>query len=377
MTNQPSATSPLTPARTGPDNLRQLLEKYKPAFERVLRDRAPQFASSLLQLVNTSKQLKSCEPGSVIAAAMTAATLDLPIEKNLGFAHIVPYGGLAQFQMGYKGFIQLSLRTGQYKQMNAKAVNAEAFGGYDDVGDPIIKWDKLDETKPEVGYVFAWKMTTGFTKVVYWTKEKVVDHAKKFSQAYRAGKKDSPWFTNFRAMGLKTVVKDGLSHWGIMSVQLQQAITEDQGAHKAPEVVIEYPDNLHGSDDDDGPPKMSLPEPAAPKAKQSQAPAAPETATPAAPTEETPPEIEAPILNPFELGEKLIEQIMALRDADKIKDDQILAYAKANKQAGQRVEQWQQMSNSKLETLIKNWPHWIDNIRKHEAEAENEQNWGQ
>lgn len=374
MSNQPS---PLTPARTGPDNLRQLLEKYKPAFERVLRDRAPQFASSLLQLVNTSKQLKACDPWSVIAAAMTAATLDLPIEKNLGFAYIVPYGNLAQFILGYKGLTQLALRTGQYKQMNAAAINKEAFGGYDDIGDPIILWDLLDETRDHIGYAFAWKMTTGFTKLVYWPKERMVDHAKKFSQAYRAGKKDSPWFTNFRAMALKTVVKDGLSHWGIMSVQLQQAITEDQGAHKAPEVEIEYPDNVHGSDDDDGPPKMSLPEPAASKPRQIEAsPAAPPAVeTAPSPAEPTPTAAaEVPSSDPFVLGQKLITQVEALKDADEVTDDQILSFSKSNKLAGQRVEQWQQMANSKLDSLVKNWPHWVDNIRKHEIKAEGGKN---
>ena len=225
------------------DALKELLEKYRPAFERVLGQRAPQFASSIIQVVNSSRQLKQCTPPSVVAAAMTAAVLDLPLDKNLGFAHIVPYKDMATFQIGYKGLIQLALRSGQYKKMNAKAINADAFGGYDEVGDPVIHWDKLDETKPEVGYAFAWQLVGGFTKAIYWPKEKVLDHAKRFSQAYRADKKDSPWFTNFRQMGLKTVIKDGISHWGIMSVQLQKAIVEDQGAHRDVDSEIVYPDN--------------------------------------------------------------------------------------------------------------------------------------
>lgn len=225
--------------------LRALAESpaYQNRFKELMRDRAPQFVASLVQLVNGSRQLQECEPNSIIAAAITAAALDLPIDKNLGFAHIVPYGGQAQFQIGYKGFVQLALRTGQYRKMNAKAVNAEAFGGYDEVGDPVILWDRLDETKEEVGYVFAWQMTTGFTKCIYWPKEKVVAHAQRYSQAYKANKKDSPWFTNFRGMGLKTVVKDGLSHWGIMSVSMLEAIRSDQGVRPEMDAEISYPDN--------------------------------------------------------------------------------------------------------------------------------------
>lgn len=162
------SNNPLTPATQSQDNdsLKSLLKKYEASFQRVLGERTPQFMSSVIQVTNSSRQLKSCKPESVVAAAMTAAVLDLPIDKNLGFAHIVPYGGLAQFQMGYKGIIQLALRSGQYLQMNAKPINAEAFGGFDNVGDPIIKWDKLDETKDEIGYAFAWKLVTGFIKCV-------------------------------------------------------------------------------------------------------------------------------------------------------------------------------------------------------------------
>lgn len=220
----------------------------KKKFEEVLGERAPQFMASIS---NIGSQMKDVEPMSIIAASFIAATLDLPIDKNLGFAHIVPYNSdmgdgnkrkVAQFQMGYKGFIQLALRTGLYERMNAKEINAEAFGGYDEVGEPRILWEKIDPTKPVAGYAFAWKLTNGFTKVIYWTKEATISHAKKYSQAYKRGKKDSPWFTDPDAMGLKTVIKDGLSHWGILSIQMQRAIVHDQGTQQAIGGTVDYID---------------------------------------------------------------------------------------------------------------------------------------
>lgn len=219
-------------------------EVMKKKFEEVLGQKAPQFMASIS---NAGLQLPGVDPMSIIAAAFVAATLDLPIDKNLGFAHIVPYkdksgNNIAQFQMGYKGFIQLALRTGQYERMNSGCINAEAFGGYDEVGEPKIHWDLLDETKDAVGYAFAWKLTSGFIKVIYWTKKKVEAHAKRYSQAVRSGKQNTPWIEHKDAMGLKTVVKYGLSHWGIMSVQMQQAIVHDQGAQKSIDGKVDYVD---------------------------------------------------------------------------------------------------------------------------------------
>jgi len=214
---------------------------YANRFKEVLGDRAGQFVSSILSVGAT---MKDVEPTSIISSAMIAASLDLPINKNLGFAWIVPYvdKGVkrAQFQMGYKGFVQLALRTGQYARMNVRPVNAEAFCGFDEVGEPTIDWNKLDETKPEVGYVFAWRLTNGFTKVCYWSKEKVEAHAQRYSQSYRKGY-ESPWKTHPREMAMKTVVKNELSRWGVLSVQFQDAVEPDQAIDANGEV--EFPDN--------------------------------------------------------------------------------------------------------------------------------------
>jgi len=363
------------------DPLKALLEKYKSSFQRVLGERAPQFMSSVIQVANSSRYLKACKPESVVSAAMTAAVLDLPIDKNLGFAHIVPYGDMAQFQLGYKGIVQLALRSGQYLQMNAKPINAEAFCGFDNVGDPIIKWDKLDETKDEIGYAFAWKLVTGFIKCVYWPKEKVEAHAAKYSQAYKKKKMDSPWFTNFKSMALKTVVKDGISHWGIMSVQMQKAILEDQGSHvSVDDDTIVYPDNADG---DDGPPKTTIPEPKAKPAIAS--PVVPVEATvvtqpaaeppdeadfnkmqhPIAPTQPQSPPPDAPPVSANDEAEvkALLEQISALAVKDGVNEDQILAYCQKNKLAGKMCTGVDMMATSKMKIVIEQWPHIVDKIK--------------
>lgn len=213
-------------------------------IKEVLRERAPQFVTSLIAIGDGMKDVDAI---SIVASAMTAAALDLPIDKNLGFAWIVPYKAqgvkVAQFQLGYKGIVQLALRSGQYARMNARAVNAEAFGGYDEVGEPKIDWSKIDDTKPIAGYCVAWKLVNGFTKVCYWSKERVEEHAKRYSQAFRGGR-NTPWTTNFDSMALKTVLKNELSHWGILSIEMRRAISEDQGIRKDLDSPIAYPDTL-------------------------------------------------------------------------------------------------------------------------------------
>lgn len=226
-----------------PTTLRGLLESpaYKGRFEEILGKRTPQFVSSVLSVGNTLGA--DCDPRSIVTAAMTAATLDLPVDKNLGFAWIVPYKDYgnkkAQFQMGYKGYIQLGLRTGQYRRMNARAINAEALGGFDEVGEPVIHWELIDDAQPAVGYVFAFTLINGFTKVSYWPRQRVEEHAKKFSKSYNG---NSPWKSNFDAMALKTVIKNELARWGILSVEMQQAIKFDQATVDDIGAAPYYPD---------------------------------------------------------------------------------------------------------------------------------------
>lgn len=190
-------------------------------FEEVLGKRASQFTASILSLYNGEKMLQKAEPMSVISSAMVAATLDLPVDKNLGYAWIVPYGGRAQFQLGYKGYIQLALRTGQYKFINCIPVHEGELQKWNPLTEEIeIDFEKR-ESDAVIGYAAYFELLNGFRKTVYWTKAQVEKHKKKFS------KSDFGWKNDWDAMALKTVLKAILSKWGILSVEMQKAVIED------------------------------------------------------------------------------------------------------------------------------------------------------
>lgn len=220
----------------------------KSRFSEILGQKAPGFLSSILSLYNSKKELKDCEPNSVVAAAAVAATLDLPINQNLGFAFIVPYSGRAQFQMGSKGFIQLAQRTGQYKTIHATEVYK----------DEIKRWDALtgtfEATEPDnhkmrvkanfedvAGYLAYFKTIGGFEKWFYMTVDQLKVHGKKYSKSYAMGM----WTQNPHVMMIKTVTKLLLSKYGPLSVQqagpLRTAIDADQAVIDTDGTYI-YPD---------------------------------------------------------------------------------------------------------------------------------------
>lgn len=200
----------------------------KKRFEELLQSRAPQFITSILNLYNSDQALQKCEPMSIISAALVAASLNLPVDKNLGYAWIVPYNDnkqktkKAQFQLGYKGYIQLALRTGQYRYINAIPV----YEG------ELKKWNRLTEefeidfeakkSDVVIGYAGYFELINGFRKTVYWTKEQIELHRKRFS------KSSFGWDNDYDAMALKTVIKNMLSKWGILSVEMQNAFNEDE-----------------------------------------------------------------------------------------------------------------------------------------------------
>jgi recombination protein RecT len=206
-------------------------------FEEVLGKRATQFTASILSLYNNEKMLQKAEPMSVISSAMIAATLDLPVDKNLGYAWIVPYGGKAQFQLGYKGYIQLALRTGQYRYINVTPIHEGE----------LIKWNPLTEeididfeqreSEAVIGYAAYFELLNGFRKTVYWTRDQVEKHRKKFS------KSDFGWKNDWDAMAMKTVLKNLLSKWGILSVEMQKAVIEDNEDRELKDVTPEEDDN--------------------------------------------------------------------------------------------------------------------------------------
>jgi recombination protein RecT len=211
-------------------------------FVEVLQERAPQFLASLCSQC-AAGPLAQLNPGSVIAAAFVAASLDLPIDRHLGFAWIVPYQGEAQVQIGYRGYIQLALRTGWYERINAFPVNVEALGGFDDFGEPVIDFARIEETREAIGYAIVWKLSNGFRKCVYWSRAKVERHARRNSRSFPRGV-GSLWYACFDEMALKTVISHGLRKWGVLSFELQQAFRHDQGTQANIDAEVSYPDGM-------------------------------------------------------------------------------------------------------------------------------------
>lgn len=214
----------------------------------LLQDRAPQFLTTLTTAVNESQKLAECEPKSVLTAALTAAGLDLSVNPNLGFAYLIPYSKKAkitneqgktewvtttvcQFQMGYKGFIQLAQRSGFYKTINATDVRDGEIQSFNRLSGEIeFNWiDNQEERSktPVVGYVAYFKLLNGFEKMYYMTAEELEGHARKYSKSY-AKYSDGLWKDDFDSMAKKTVLKLLISKYGPQSTQMQDAIKGDQ-----------------------------------------------------------------------------------------------------------------------------------------------------
>ena len=192
-------------------------------FSEVLGKNSSQFVTSLLSTVNNNKLLAKASNESIMTSAMTAATLNLPIQPSLGFAYIVPYGQNAQFQLGYKGLIQLAIRSGQVKNINSGVIYKSQFKSYD----PIFETLEIDtEATPsgEVhGYFASLELVNGFRKMIYWSYDKVHAHGKRFSKSFSSG----PWKSDFDAMAQKTLLKDLIGKYAPLSTEMQTAFEED------------------------------------------------------------------------------------------------------------------------------------------------------
>jgi recombination protein RecT len=208
-------------------------------FQEMLGKRAPQFITSVLQIASSNSLLKNAEPISIYNAAAVAATLDLPLNNSLGFAWIVPFAGKAQFQIGWKGLVQLAQRTGQYKRINVVEVYKNQFKAWNSLTEELDADFSIEGVGDIVGYCAYFQLLNGFEKVVYWSREKVLAHGKRYSKTFTNG----PWKTDTDAMCKKTVLKNALSQWGILSIEMQQAFKVDQGVVTNAETMdVEYTD---------------------------------------------------------------------------------------------------------------------------------------
>lgn len=231
------------------------------------KDNRQRFITGVISAVNNNASLQECTNQSILSGALLGESLKLSPSPQLGHYYLVPFndknkGKVAQFQLGYKGYIQLAIRSGQYKKLNVLAIKEGELKYFDPLNEEIKinlmvdKWDEREEAKT-IGYYAMFELTNGFRKAIYWSKKQMMAHADKYSPAFSAngttietkyGKKQkvsfeefedgnypekdawlysSFWYKNFDGMAYKTLLRQLISKWGIMSIDLQSAFEND------------------------------------------------------------------------------------------------------------------------------------------------------
>ena len=199
------------------------------------------FISSIVSAVQATPALQECTNSSILSAALLGESLNLSPSPQLGQYYMVPYDNRskgakeAQFQLGYKGYIQLATRSSQYKKLNVLSIKEGELIRFDPLNEEIevnlIQDDEQREAAPTIGYYAMFEYTNGFRKAMYWSRGKMEAHAKKYSPGYKRdlekGTNWTFWAKDFDAMAYKTMLRQLISKWGIMSIDLQEAIDSD------------------------------------------------------------------------------------------------------------------------------------------------------
>lgn len=235
---------------------------YKKMINQTLGDpkKAARFVTAITSAVSTNPLLQNCDASTIVSAGLLGETLNLSPSPQLGQYYLVPFNDrknnrtTAQFQLGYRGMLQLAQRSGEYKRINAMAVKEGELLHYDPFNDEIelqyIEDEEQRENLPTIGYFAMFEYHNGFRKVLYWSKAKMEQHAEKYSMGYKAHKGYTFWEKDFDAMGVKTMLRQLISKWGVMSLEMQKAYEADGGVISAngeisyvdtPEPVTEPP----------------------------------------------------------------------------------------------------------------------------------------
>ena len=194
------------------------------------------FISAIVSAVNNNPSLSECTNQSILSGALLGESLKLSPSPQLGQYYLVPFndknkGKVAQFQLGYKGYIQLAIRSGQYKKLNVLAIKEGELINFDPLNEEIevklIDDEEAREQAETIGYYAMFEYTNGFKKAIYWTKKKMEAHAMKYSKGYQAKKGYTFWEKDFDGMAYKTMLRQLISKWGIMSIEMQSAIDGD------------------------------------------------------------------------------------------------------------------------------------------------------
>lgn len=206
--------------------------KVSQLLEETLKDRKSEFAANLIALTDSDANLAACDPAQLIKVAMNATALNLPLSKSLGYAYIIPYKGMPSFQIGYKGLIQLAIRSGQYEFLNATEIREGEIIRNKVTGEIHFTSEKPDNKV--VGYLAYLKLKTGFSASVYMSESDIEKHATKYSKMYQSdknrGTRISKWSDpdDRPKMALKTVLKSLLSTYGLLSTELQKAFENER-----------------------------------------------------------------------------------------------------------------------------------------------------
>lgn len=190
--------------------------------------KASAFISSVISVTQNNKLLRNAEPMSILSSAMVAATLDLPVVPTLGMAYLVPYKSVCSFQIGYKGILELAMRSGEFKTIIDEVVyDGQLIKKNKFTGEYVFDEDKINNDAKPIGVMARFDLINGYSKTIYWSLEEIQEHAKRFSQAYRSGY-ESPWKSDFWQMAKKTVLKALLNKYAPKSVAMNTAIKFDQ-----------------------------------------------------------------------------------------------------------------------------------------------------
>lgn len=212
---------------------------YQSLINNTLKDpkRAQRFVASITSAVATNPALQECDPATILSGALLGESLGLSPSPQLGQYYLVPFNNTkkgckdAQFQLGYKGYVQLALRSGYYKHLNVLSVKEGELTHWDPISEEItldlIPDETAREKAPTVGYVAMFEYLNGFRKTIYWSREKMENHAIRYSKGYAAKKGYTFWEKDFDAMAYKTMLRQLISKWGIMSIDLQAAFEQD------------------------------------------------------------------------------------------------------------------------------------------------------
>lgn len=220
--------------------------------EMVGGEKGQQFITAIISAVSTNPQLAECDHSTILSAALVGQALNLSPSPQLGQYYMVPFNDnkrgckVAQFQIGYKGYIQLAIRSGYYKKLNVLAIKEGELVKYDalneDIEVKLIENEEEREKAPTIGYYAMFEYLNGFRKTLYWTKKHMEAHAEKYSMGYKAHKGYTFWEKDFDGMAYKTMLRQLISKWGIMSVDMQKAMESDMAEIKE-DGTYEYVDN--------------------------------------------------------------------------------------------------------------------------------------